>query len=70
MTDVSSFTKNFSRLEEIVERFEKDEVDLEEGVELYKEAAALMKKLKKRLKVIGNEIEEVRRTINDEDEGE
>jgi exodeoxyribonuclease VII small subunit len=61
----SEFTRNFKRLEEIVQQFEREEVDLEEGLNLYKEAAKLVKKLKKRLSLIENEIEEVQKEMGE-----
>lgn len=62
----SEFTQNFRRLEGIVQQLEKEEVDLEEGLNLYKEAAKLVRKLKKRLSLIENEIEEVQQEIEEE----
>lgn len=62
----SPFTKNFKRLEEIAAAFEKEEVDLEKGLTLYKEAAQLVQKLKERLKAIENEIKEVHDSLGEE----
>jgi exodeoxyribonuclease VII small subunit len=61
----SEFTQNLRRLEEIVGQLEKEEVDLEEGLNFYKEAAKLIRKLKKRLSFIENEIEEVQQEMGE-----
>lgn len=64
----SEFTKNLTRLETIAKQIEKEEVDLEESLGLYEEAAVLVKKLKTRLAVIENKIEEVRTGLSEDQE--
>ncbi|MBI2038461.1 MAG: exodeoxyribonuclease VII small subunit [Candidatus Nealsonbacteria bacterium] len=57
--DLSS---NLKRLSEITDWFEnQEEVDVEEGLEKVKEAAALIKKSKERLKAVENEFEEIKK---------
>jgi hypothetical protein len=59
--------KNLKRLAEIAEWFDiQEEVDVEEGLEKVKEAAALIKLSKERLREIENEFEEIKREIDEE----
>ena len=58
--DLSS---NMKRLSEITDWFEnQEEVDVEEGLAKVKEAAALIKASKERLKAVENEFEEIKKT--------
>ena len=58
--DLSS---NLKRLSEITDWFEnQEEVDIEEGLEKVKEAAALIRAGKERLKAVENEFEEIKKT--------
>ncbi len=64
----SRFMKDFDRLEEIVRTFEQGELDIEEGLKLYKESAGLVKTLQERLEEVENEIEQVQKqTSNGKD---
>lgn len=59
-----NLTKNLKEIEEIVNWFEQqDEVDVEKGIEKVKEGAKLIKESKKRLGVIENEFEEVKKEL-------
>ncbi|MEK9135358.1 MAG: exodeoxyribonuclease VII small subunit [Patescibacteria group bacterium] len=60
--DLSS---NLKRLSEITDWFEnQEEIDVEEGLEKVKEAAALIKSSKERLKVVENEFEEIKKSVD------
>lgn len=51
----NNFGTKFKKLEEIVNKLEEENVDLDEAIELYKEGNALSKELEKELKeVISN----------------
>jgi hypothetical protein len=66
-TDKKGLNKNLKRLAEIAEWFDtQEEVDVEEGLEKVKEAAALIKLSKERLREIENEFEEIKREIDEE----
>ena len=57
-----NLSDNLKRLSEITEWFENQgEVDVEEGLEKVKEAAALIKISKERLKAVENEFEEIKK---------
>lgn len=58
--DEFDFSEASSRLEEITSSFEKDEFDLEEGIEKFEEGLKLAKKLEKRLKEAENEIKQIK----------
>ena len=60
--DLSS---NLKRLSEITDWFEnQEEVDVEEGLAKVKEAAALIKASKERLKSVENEFEEIKKSAD------
>lgn len=60
----SNLSKNLSDLRAIAEWFEtREEIDVEEGLKKVKEAAAIIKESKERLKEIENEFEEVKKSI-------
>ncbi|PIS39414.1 MAG: hypothetical protein COT33_02005 [Candidatus Nealsonbacteria bacterium CG08_land_8_20_14_0_20_38_20] len=59
-----NLSANLKRLSEITEWFEEqEEIDIEEGLEKIKEAAALIEASKERLKVIENEFEEIKKDV-------
>ncbi len=72
----NKLSKSLKRLEEIVDWFDdQDEVDVEKGLEMVKEGAALIKASRARLKDLENEFEEIKKDLEeddwaDEDEGE
>ena len=73
-TKEQNLTGNIRKLSEISEWFEKqEEVDVEEGLKKVKEAAAIIKASRERLKVVENEFEEIKKEIDvkeeEEDEG-
>lgn len=54
----SAFSRDMERLSEIVTMLERNQVDLEEGVDLYKEACACVKRCREKL-------EQARNVLND-----
>ena len=54
-----TFEQQMKKLEEIVEKLEKDDVDLEESIKLYEEGLNLSKTLKKQLDVFEKKISEL-----------
>jgi exodeoxyribonuclease VII small subunit len=56
-----SFAKQFAELEEITRWFERDDVDLEEGIAKFERGMQLAKELKERLRTAEVKIEEVRK---------
>lgn len=71
MTKEKNDSKNLNialkRLSEITEWFDnREEIDVEEGLEKVKEAVSLIKASKERLKAVENEFEEVKKEIGDE----
>lgn len=56
-TEISSDLKS---LEQIVEKFEQGKIGIEEGIEEYKKAATLIKKIKQELEGLELEIEEIK----------
>jgi len=60
---------NLKQLAEITAWFDgQKEVDVEEGLKKVKEAAALIKASRERLKAVENEFEEIKKEISFEDE--
>ena len=65
-----NLSNNLKQLADITEWFDKQkEVDVEEGLKKVKEAVALIKSSKERLKEVENEFEEIKKEINFEEEG-
>jgi len=63
--DVKNLSDNLKKLAEITEWFEsQEEVDIEEGLKRVKEAAALIRASKERLKAVENEFEEIKKEID------
>jgi len=61
-----SLSENIKKLEGIVEWFEtQEEVDVEKGLEKFKEGALLVKSSRERLKEIENEFREVEKTLDE-----
>lgn len=69
MSKEDNLTKNLEKLSSIARWFEeKEEVDVEEGLQKVKEAAEIIKKSKRRLKEIENEFEEVKKELGENEE--
>lgn len=63
-----SLSESIKKLEEIVSWFEaQEEVDVEAGLEKFKEGAALVKESRTRLKEIENEFREVEKELQNGD---
>jgi len=56
----SKLATTFAELEEITNKFEQEEVNLEEGIPLFKRGLKLAKELKNRITSIENEITEIK----------
>jgi exodeoxyribonuclease VII small subunit len=57
-----NFTKSYEELQKITEWFEKEDVDLEEGLEKFEEGAKLVKGLKDYLSKMENKIKELKKS--------
>lgn len=60
MTKEKTFGENLKEIESIVEHLEKDEVTLEESIELYKKGMAVLKDCHKKIDTIEKELEIIR----------
>jgi len=73
--DIKNLSDNLKKLSEITEWFEgQKDIDIEEGLKKVKEAVALIKASKERLKAVENEFEEIKKEVdieedNDKEEG-
>ena len=56
----SKLSTTFAELEQITQKFENEEINLEEGIPLFKRGLKLAKELKMRLTAIENEITEIK----------
>ena len=63
--DKNNFEKNLHKLEEIVEKLENGEVDLEESVKLYEEGMRLKKVCEEKLKSIELQIKIIKEDNNE-----
>lgn len=65
--NAKNLNNNLKKLEEISDWFDnREEVDVEEGLEKVREAVVLIKESKERLKQIENEFEEIKRDATEE----
>jgi exodeoxyribonuclease VII small subunit len=55
-----NFKKSYQELQNIVEWFEQEEIDLEEGVKKFEEGSKLVKELKEYLEKVENKISELK----------
>jgi exonuclease VII small subunit len=63
--ETNNLNTNLKKLEEISQWFDnREEVDVEEGLEKVKEAVVLIKESKERLKQIENEFEEIKKEVD------
>lgn len=58
-----NFSKSYEDLQKIVEWFEHDEVDLEEGIKKFEDGLAIVKELKEYLSKMENKIKDLKKTI-------
>ncbi len=63
--DKTNFGASFAELEKIVERFEHEEVDLEEGLKDFEHALTLARSLKERLSGVENKVIEIKKKFKD-----
>ncbi|MEK7680837.1 MAG: exodeoxyribonuclease VII small subunit [Patescibacteria group bacterium] len=57
----NKFAENYAELQKIVEWFEKDGIDLEEGIDKFEQGAKLVKGLKEYLEKMENKIKELKK---------
>jgi len=63
--DVKNLSDNLKKLSEITKWFEsQEEIDIEKGLKKVKEAVALIKASKERLKAVENEFEEIKKEVD------
>jgi exodeoxyribonuclease VII small subunit len=55
-----NFKKSYQELQNIVEWFEQEEIDLEEGIKKFEEGSKLVKELKEYLEKVENKIKELK----------
>jgi exodeoxyribonuclease VII small subunit len=60
-----NFGEAFSELEKITNWFEKEEIDLEEGLTKFERGLELAAKLKSRLKEVENRVQEIKAKFGD-----
>jgi exodeoxyribonuclease VII small subunit len=58
-----NFSKSYADLQKIVEWFEKDEVDLEEGIKKFEDGLVIVKELKEYLNKMENKIKDLKKSI-------
>lgn len=56
-----NFSKSYSELQKIVEWFEKDDIDLEEGISKFEDGMKIVKEMKEYLNKIENKIKEIKK---------
>ena len=59
-----NFSESFKELEKIVEGFEREEIDLEEGLKKFEIGLELAAKCKNRLAEIENKVKEIKRKFD------
>ena len=66
MAKETSFEQQMKKLQEIVEKLEKNDIELDESISLYEEGLKLSKSLKQQLSEFEKKIEELGRDEEDE----
>lgn len=61
--DKFNFAKSYKDLQAIVDWFEKEDVDLEEGIAKFEEGSKLVKDLKQYLETMENKIKELKKGV-------
>lgn len=64
-SEKGNFGSSFAELEKIVEKFENEEVDLEEGLKDFEHALSLARSLKERLNAVENKVVEIKKKFKD-----
>jgi len=57
------FSKSYNELQKIVEWFEKEDIDLEEGIRKFEEGMKLVKEMKEYLSKMENKIKEIKKSF-------
>lgn len=65
-----SLSEGFKELEEITEKFESGEIELEKAIPEFKKAVRLAKDLKSQLNTLESEIEEISLDFTEEDDND
>ena len=69
--DTKNLSANLKKLSEITKWFEsQEEIDIEKGLKKVKEAVALIKASKERLKAVENEFEEIKKELDIEEDND
>lgn len=55
-----NFKQSYAELQKIVEWFEREDIDLEEGIKKFEEGSKLVKDLKQHLEAVENKISELK----------
>ncbi len=69
LTEAFDFGKAYKELEEIVEWFEREDVDLDEGLKKFERGLQLAKSCKSRLKDVENKVTEIKAKFSEMDDG-
>jgi exodeoxyribonuclease VII small subunit len=64
-SDKMTFSASFAELEKIVEKFEREDVDLEEGLKDFEQALEIARALKDRLTSVENKVVEIKKKFGD-----
>lgn len=56
-----NFAKSYAELQKIVEWFEKEDIDLEEGIKKFEDGSKIVKELKEYLDTMENKIKELKK---------
>lgn len=64
------FAESFAELEKIAEWFEREEIDLEEGLKKFERGLELAAALKKRLSEVENKVKEIKARFGEMEENE
>lgn len=63
--DDFDFSESFTKLEEITEKFEENEFDLDTGINKFEEGVKIANKLKEKLKEAENKVEKIQQDFDD-----
>lgn len=66
MSDKTDFSKKLKKLEDIVEWFESEDIDLDKAVDKFEDGMKLAGELKKYLETVENRVEKVKKSFAEE----
>lgn len=69
-TKKQDFGKSYQELEEIIQWFEKEQVDLDEGLKKFERGLELAKQCRQRLKEVENRVNELKTKFGELDQSE